>query len=194
VSLPDHKWHAEAVVRTNPEEIKLLILSFSIPTSPSPPLPSPSSTSNFSDAASTPGLVGRIEEVPIQDVPNGTYELVGPKINGNPYHIPSDVSHFLIRHGTVRFAATEPHTPPYQSLENLLTWFETSETGRVEGIVWHAEDGRMVKITRHHLGLPWPMEQPFFPTITNLNDYIKQNDQGNNEVVAAKEQSMEETQ
>jgi hypothetical protein len=69
----------------------------------------------------------------------GTYELVGPKINGNPER--SD-RHRLIAHAT---AVTVP--VPLLTFEGIrATVLEAGGHG-VEGIVWHHEDGeRMVKI------------------------------------------------
>lgn len=76
----------------------------------------------------------------------GTYELVGPKINGNP-----DVfgSHVLIRHGWAplsdrRAAATAPRTH-----KGLAKWLWAHDW---EGLVFHRDPGNpdteMVKIKR----------------------------------------------
>lgn len=76
---------------------------------------------------------------------DGTYELIGPKVEGNPYR---NTSHRLIRHGA---HVIDPEPP--RTFEALKAWFETNY---VEGIVWHHPDGRMVKIKRKDFGLPWP--------------------------------------
>jgi hypothetical protein len=81
---------------------------------------------------------------------NGTYELIGPKVQGNPYDVPAEQSHRLIKHGIV-FKGALPH-----DFEGLREWFNMSE---VEGIVWHHPDGRMVKIKRRDFGLPWPVKK-----------------------------------
>ena len=67
---------------------------------------------------------------------DGTYELVGPKVQGNPHGYPA---HQLIRHGAVVLAAN-PRTKPA-----LIDHLSTTEW---EGIVWHHPDGRMAKIKR----------------------------------------------
>merc|ERR1712080_322463 len=41
---------------------------------------------------------------------------------------------------------------------DLMTWFDEQSDGHVEGIVWHAEDGKMFKLHRQHLGLKWPID------------------------------------
>lgn len=72
---------------------------------------------------------------------DGTYELVGPKIQGNPEHI---AVHTLIRHGAERL----PDVP--RDFAGLRAYFETHD---IEGIVWHHADGRMVKIKAKDFGL-----------------------------------------
>ncbi len=73
-----------------------------------------------------------------------TYELIGPKVQSNPYGL--DV-HRLVEHGSER--ADCPHDG-YDSIRDWLT------THRHEGVVWHHPDGRMAKIKRRDFGLPWP--------------------------------------
>lgn len=75
---------------------------------------------------------------------DGTYELVGPKVQGNPYGL---VRHQLRQHGC-RLLSVQ------RSFPAIATWFHDHPT--FEGIVWHHEDGRMVKIKRKDFGLPWP--------------------------------------
>jgi hypothetical protein len=79
------------------------------------------------------------------DWAEGTYELCGPKINGNPegYEI-----HRLIAHANAQVL-------PLLSAEydRLAEWFrQTTEHGweaaKYEGVVWHHPDGRMAKIKR----------------------------------------------
>lgn len=67
----------------------------------------------------------------------GTYELCGPKINGNPEHF---TSHVLIRH-----AHAETLTLPSLTFDGLGDWLRSHP---FEGIVWHHPDGRMVKLKR----------------------------------------------
>ena len=73
---------------------------------------------------------------------DGTYELVGPKVQGNPEGIEA---HVLIRHGSILFNEDPPRT-----FDGLRGWLATAG---VEGIVWHHPDGRMVKIKAKDFGL-----------------------------------------
>ena len=68
-------------------------------------------------------------------MPDGTYELCGPKVQGNPEGFET---HILISHGEEKVDA--PRT--YDSLKE---WFKDKN---IEGIVWHHPDGRMVKIKK----------------------------------------------
>lgn len=78
---------------------------------------------------------------------DGTYELVGPKVNGNPYGLPT---HVLWRHGD-RELSTAP--TDFEGLREYLGGLFPDE-----GIVWHHPDGRMCKIKRRDFGLPWPLK------------------------------------
>lgn len=70
------------------------------------------------------------------DLPDGTYELCGPKVQGNPEALRS---HVLVPHGAERLDDC-PRT--FQGLRDYLL-------GRqIEGIVWHHPDGRRVKIKK----------------------------------------------
>lgn len=66
-----------------------------------------------------------------------TYELCGPKVNGNPEQCSS---HMLIRHGRAIFADAPRD---YDGLRDFLL-----QRPSVEGLVFHHSDGRMVKIKR----------------------------------------------
>lgn len=67
---------------------------------------------------------------------DGTYELCGPKVQGNPLNLPR---HTLIRHGSTEL----PDVPrDFDGLKAFLKDFPH------EGVVWHHPDGRMVKIKR----------------------------------------------
>lgn len=72
---------------------------------------------------------------------DGTYELVGPKIQGNPE---GEDTHTLIRH-----ADAEPYIVPrdYEGMKELLAELD------IEGFVFHHQDGRMAKIKRKDFGL-----------------------------------------
>lgn len=67
---------------------------------------------------------------------DGTYELVGPKVGGNPEGFDK---HMFIRHGTGYL-----DSPPL-SFEGVKDFLEHKD---IEGIVWHHPDGRMVKIKK----------------------------------------------
>ncbi|KAK2544322.1 C12orf29 [Columba livia] len=44
--------------------------------------------------------------------------------------------------------------------------------GKVEGIVWHCHDGCLIKLHRHHLGLPWPLAETYLssqPVVISFN-------------------------
>ncbi len=67
---------------------------------------------------------------------DGTYELVGPKAQGNPEGF---TAHTLVKHGE----SLLPDSPRY--FDGLKSYLIASS---IEGIVWHHPDGRMVKIKR----------------------------------------------
>jgi len=79
--------------------------------------------------------------------PDGTYELVGPKVQGNPENFPS---HTLIRHADAPVFPTAPRD--YGGLYAFLT--DPSFTH--EGLVWHHPDGRMAKLK--HRDFPRPRD------------------------------------
>ncbi|XP_029952440.1 RNA ligase 1 [Salarias fasciatus] len=91
--------------------------------------------------------------LPMADLQEQTLELIGTNVNGNPYGLGSKKQpfHCLVPHGSVRV-----RDPPPVDFRQLTSWFQESPEGRVEGIVWHCNDGMLVKIHRHHLGLRWP--------------------------------------
>lgn len=78
---------------------------------------------------------------------DGTYELVGPKVQGNPYNLDR---HELWKHGSNPLVYSDPRT-----FEEIREWLEVNVK---EGIVWHHPDGRMVKIKRKDFGLKWPVK------------------------------------
>jgi hypothetical protein len=76
---------------------------------------------------------------------DGTFELVGPKVQGNPEGF---TAHRIIRHGDDLLVW--PPVPP-RDYEGLKQYLATQD---IEGIVWHHPDGRMVKIKKRDFGLP----------------------------------------
>lgn len=75
---------------------------------------------------------------------DGTYELCGPKIQGNPELL---LAHELIRHGSVVLTACPRD---YSGIKYYLS------QRNIEGVVWHHPDGRMVKIKRKDFGYSRP--------------------------------------
>lgn len=75
----------------------------------------------------------------------GTFELVGPKIQGNPYNL---TLHLLRKHGSIC------GIPPLGSFNEVKNFFLTFKD---EGIVWHHPDGKMAKIKRRDFGFEWPV-------------------------------------
>lgn len=73
----------------------------------------------------------------------GTYELIGPKINGNPHGLPA---HQLYRHGSDRLNC-HPSLLTFDGLCALLSpYLQKGYPGWIEGYVWHHPDGRMAKL------------------------------------------------
>ncbi|XP_023581570.1 uncharacterized protein C12orf29 homolog [Trichechus manatus latirostris] len=89
-----------------------------------------------------PGLL-EISAVPLSDLLEQTLELIGTNINGNPYGLGSRKHplHLLIPHGAfhIRNLPTLKHN-------DLLSWFEGCREGKIEGIVWHCNDGCLIKV------------------------------------------------
>lgn len=74
-------------------------------------------------------------------LPDGTYELVGPKSQGNPEKYDD---HVLIPHGD-DIIEDVPRT-----YEGLKEWFKGKD---IEGIVWYHSSGDMVKIKKKDFGM-----------------------------------------
>lgn len=102
-----------------------------------------------------------IAMVPLADLLEQTLELIGTNVNGNPYGMGSKKRpvHVLVAHGSMPI-----HNPPPVDYQQLSSWFCDSREGRVEGIVWHCNDGTLVKLHRHHLGLKWPVGEAVLNT------------------------------
>ncbi|KAJ0029089.1 hypothetical protein NQD34_004086 [Periophthalmus magnuspinnatus] len=93
-----------------------------------------------------------ITVVPLNELMEQTLELIGTNVNGNPYGLGCKKRpvHCLVSHGSLPLA-----NPPPLDFNKLRSWFQRPE-GRVEGIVWHCSNGTLLKLHRHHVGLPWP--------------------------------------
>lgn len=77
-------------------------------------------------------------------VTGGTYELVGPKVNGNPERVPD--RHLLVRHGYTAAVDHQEMASMPLDFEGLAAWLSAHPDW--EGIVWHHDDGRMAKLKR----------------------------------------------
>jgi hypothetical protein len=72
----------------------------------------------------------------------GTYELIGPKVNGNPEHRDA---HELIRHDDAdRIEGVSLVPLDFAAAQHAVLTLR--ETYGWEGIVWHHPDGRMAKL------------------------------------------------
>jgi len=78
----------------------------------------------------------------------GTYELMGPHFNANPYHLEIDT---LERHGK-RILEDVPRT--YEGIKKYL------EDHYMEGIVFYRGNGEMCKIKRSDFGYEWNNNRP----------------------------------
>ena len=77
----------------------------------------------------------------LENKSDGTYELLGPKIQGNPEKMER---HILLKHTEAEVLVDCP-----RDIESLKSYLETRG---IEGIVWHHPDGRMVKIKKKDFG------------------------------------------
>ncbi|XP_002740769.1 RNA ligase 1-like [Saccoglossus kowalevskii] len=107
--------------------------------------------------------------VELSELLEQTLELIGTNINGNPYGLgcKRNPIHVLVPHGVIQFPSSIPI-----SYDELKLWFESSDEGKVEGIVWHCKNQQLYKLHRHHFGLPWPIEDVYFtsrPVAINMD-------------------------
>jgi len=82
-------------------------------------------------------------------IPDGTYELIGPKVQGNPE---GHVNHKLTPHGADVLDAP-------RDFEGIKAFLADRD---IEGIVWHHPDGRMVKIKKKDFGLKRALNRSLF--------------------------------
>ena len=99
---------------------------------------------------------------------NGTYELIGPKINNNPERVEG---HWLIRHGDdfAGFGLELKFPRTFDEIKQVMKTFP------YEGVVWHHPDGRMVNIKKKDFN--FTEADRFFEIIGNTED-IKQRTEG----------------
>ncbi len=84
-----------------------------------------------------------LEAFSLGGIADATYELMGPKVQGNKGGLSTYV---LVPHGR------EPIADVPRSFEGLRAWLETN---LIEGVVWHHTDGRAAKIKRRDFGFRW---------------------------------------
>lgn len=75
---------------------------------------------------------------------DGTYELIGPKVQGNAE---TQQFHLLIRHGG---GPAGPLLCAPRTFDELASYLAERH---IEGLVWHHPDGRMTKIKKRDFGL-----------------------------------------
>ena len=88
---------------------------------------------------------------PLLAFEDGTYELIGPKIHGNPE---KSETHALVSHADPKLTI-DPQPP--RSFDELRAWMDGQD---VEGIVWHHPDGRMAKLKLRDFGLKRKRQTP----------------------------------
>lgn len=91
----------------------------------------------------------------------GTYELIGPKIQGNPEGVET---HQLVAHATAERYPAMNCPKGYDELRSALTALSW------EGIVWHHPDGRMVKLKRRDFADVYPQEGETTPSQVHSGD------------------------
>ncbi|HET6326690.1 MAG TPA: DUF5565 family protein [Planctomycetaceae bacterium] len=80
----------------------------------------------------------------LEDKSDGTYELVGPKMQGNPENY---TVHSLVPHTVERLRIADQVPRDFEGLSAYLVGQD------IEGIVFHHPDGRMAKIKKRDFGL-----------------------------------------
>lgn len=83
----------------------------------------------------------------LEDLPEATYEAIGPHFQKNPYGLDKDV---LVRHGTISIDILDP------SFEGIRQGLELAA---MEGIVFWHEGAPLCKIKRSDFGFKWPVTQ-----------------------------------
>lgn len=84
-----------------------------------------------------------LKNFPGQILTPGTFELFGPKINGNPEQV---VAHCLIRHAEAEILPEFFEQHKMRSFSSIRRTVQAYIPYNCEGIVYHHPDGRMAKI------------------------------------------------
>lgn len=82
------------------------------------------------------------------NLPDATYEAVGPHFQGNPYKLEYDT---IIRHGSFLVPLLK-HERTFEGIKNYL------KENCIEGIVFWYNDEPICKIKRSDFGFKWPKE------------------------------------
>lgn len=80
-------------------------------------------------------------------VEDGTYEVIGPKFQGNPYNLNDNI---MLPHGSEPIRELNYGTRTFERIRHYL------ETHNVEGIVFWKDGKPVCKIKRTDFGLKWP--------------------------------------
>jgi Family of unknown function (DUF5565) len=83
-------------------------------------------------------------------MPDGTYEIIGPHFQGNPYALNEDI---LVKHGSPLTMSVEIDLAISRTFTSIRAFLLYAS---IEGIVFHHPDGRMAKVTRAGFGIAWP--------------------------------------
>lgn len=89
------------------------------------------------------GVVNHRYYGPHDEPEPGTYELLGPKVNGNPEGVEH---HMLVRHGYLAAVDRDEMASLGRDFDTIAAWLAAHPTW--EGIVFHHPDGRRAKIKR----------------------------------------------
>jgi len=90
------------------------------------------------------GPHGLLDEWPIREpIAGATYELCGPKINGNPEGLHR---HAMVRHGYIAAVERDELNQLKREYDLIEAWLHMHFAW--EGLVFHHPDGRMAKIKR----------------------------------------------
>jgi len=102
--------------------------------------------------------------VPLEEIESGSYELIGNKVQGNPYKIPDEMTtvevrkkgtlgnyevpkHYFVRHGAFVIKDFD-FTVENITLESIKEYILGHD---YEGIVFHFSDGSLMKVNRGHI-------------------------------------------
>jgi len=84
---------------------------------------------------------------------NGTYEFVGPKVNGNKEGLDDNL--FMKHNLLINLISKDTLDLSVVVEKSYLQIYCFLKKYRIEGIVWHRRNGEMVKIKRSDFGLEW---------------------------------------